>query len=69
MGGLGTGGGQVPPAARDRSGLGVRDVPPASRALVASLCGQADWNALMAALDEARARIEARWAQVKEGKA
>ena len=43
------------------------DVPSASRSLVASLCGQADWNALMAAMDEARARIAARWAKVREG--
>ena len=45
------------------------DVPDASRGLVAGLCGQADWNALMAALDEARARIGARWEQVRKGKA
>lgn len=45
------------------------DVPPASRALVASLCGQPDWNALMAAIDEARARIARRWEQTREGTA
>lgn len=45
------------------------DVPDASRSLVAGLCGQAGWNALMAALDEARARIGARWEQVRKGKA
>jgi glutamate-ammonia-ligase adenylyltransferase len=43
------------------------DVPSASRALVASLCGHDDWNKLMAALDSARARIAARWQQVREG--
>jgi glutamate-ammonia-ligase adenylyltransferase len=44
------------------------DVPAASRSLVASLCGQRDWNALMAALDEARSRIAGRWQQVREGR-
>jgi glutamate-ammonia-ligase adenylyltransferase len=44
------------------------DVPGASRGLVASLCGQPDWNALMAALDEARTRITARWQEVREGR-
>lgn len=43
------------------------EVPAATRALVASLCGQEDWNALLAALDEARARIAARWQQVSGG--
>ena len=42
------------------------DVPAASRALVASLCGQEDWNALMTALDEARVRIAQRWQETKE---
>jgi glutamate-ammonia-ligase adenylyltransferase len=42
------------------------DLPPASRALVASLCGQADWDLLMAALAKARGRIAGRWKQVKE---
>jgi glutamate-ammonia-ligase adenylyltransferase len=36
-----------------------------SRALVASLCGHADWPALVAAMDAARNRISARWAAVK----
>lgn len=45
------------------------DVPEASRALVASLCGQESWNGLLAALDEARARIAARWQRVREGTA
>ncbi|HEU4876241.1 MAG TPA: bifunctional [glutamate--ammonia ligase]-adenylyl-L-tyrosine phosphorylase/[glutamate--ammonia-ligase] adenylyltransferase [Sphingomicrobium sp.] len=35
-----------------------------SRALVASLCGHDDWQALVAAIDAARARISARWAAV-----
>jgi glutamate-ammonia-ligase adenylyltransferase len=43
------------------------EVPAASRALVASLCGQEDWNGLMAALEQARARIAERWQQVREG--
>ncbi|GLR47510.1 bifunctional [glutamine synthetase] adenylyltransferase/[glutamine synthetase]-adenylyl-L-tyrosine phosphorylase [Sphingomonas astaxanthinifaciens] len=38
-----------------------------SRALVASLCGQADWDALVAALDEARARIATRWDKARNG--
>ena len=42
------------------------DLPPASRALVASLCGLEDWDRLMASLDEARGRIAARWNRVKE---
>lgn len=44
------------------------DVPEASRALVASLCGQEHWNKLMEALDEARRRIAERWQQVREGR-
>jgi glutamate-ammonia-ligase adenylyltransferase len=40
----------------------------ASRALVASLCGQSDWDALIAALDEARRRVAARWDKVREGR-
>nr|WP_314442928.1 bifunctional [glutamine synthetase] adenylyltransferase/[glutamine synthetase]-adenylyl-L-tyrosine phosphorylase [uncultured Sphingomonas sp.] len=44
------------------------EVPTASQALVASLCGQADWNGLMTSLDEARARIAARWEKVREGR-
>ncbi|WP_294003439.1 bifunctional [glutamate--ammonia ligase]-adenylyl-L-tyrosine phosphorylase/[glutamate--ammonia-ligase] adenylyltransferase [Sphingomonas sp.] len=39
-----------------------------SRALVASLCGHSDWSGLLAAIDEARQRIAARWAAVREGK-
>lgn len=39
----------------------------ASRPLVASLCGQADWDALLAAIDEARARIAGRWEKVRSG--
>ena len=38
-----------------------------SRALVASLCGQPGWDALVAALDEARARIAARWDKARNG--
>jgi hypothetical protein len=37
-----------------------------SRALVASLCGYPDWPALLAATGEARQRIAARWAAVRE---
>jgi hypothetical protein len=43
------------------------DLPVASRVLVASLCGQKDWNGLMAALNEARARIAQRWQRIREG--
>jgi glutamate-ammonia-ligase adenylyltransferase len=43
------------------------DVPAISRPLVASLCGQGGWDALMTALDEARARIARRWQRVREG--
>ena len=38
-----------------------------SRALVASLCGHADWAGLTAAIGEARARIAARWASTVKG--
>jgi len=38
-----------------------------SRALVAEVCGHADWDALLAAHDAARQRIAALWARVKEG--
>jgi glutamate-ammonia-ligase adenylyltransferase len=41
------------------------EVPNAARGLVASLCGQQDWNTLLAALDMARARNAARWEQVR----
>jgi hypothetical protein len=37
-----------------------------SRALVAGLCGHDDWSALVAAIDDARKRIGARWAAVKK---
>ncbi len=37
-----------------------------SRALVAGLCGHADWPALLAAVAEARQRIAGRWAAVRE---
>jgi len=36
-----------------------------SRTLVASLCGHEDWPSLLAAIDEARHRVAARWAKVK----
>jgi glutamate-ammonia-ligase adenylyltransferase len=42
------------------------DLPPASRTLVASLCGQGDWDGLMAALTGARERIAGRWNRVRE---
>ena len=41
--------------------------PTQSQSLVASLCGHSDWPTLVAAIDEARGRIGARWAAVKEG--
>ena len=37
-----------------------------SRELVASLCGQEGWDALVAAHDAARQRIAALWKQVRE---
>ncbi len=37
-----------------------------SRALLTSLCGQADWDALLAATDAARQRVAGRWAAVKD---
>ncbi|GAA4001488.1 bifunctional [glutamine synthetase] adenylyltransferase/[glutamine synthetase]-adenylyl-L-tyrosine phosphorylase [Sphingomonas humi] len=40
-----------------------------SRALVASLCGQTSWDALVDAMNEARARNARRWQQVREGSA
>jgi glutamate-ammonia-ligase adenylyltransferase len=43
--------------------------PPESRPLVAEVCGHADWDALLAAHDEARQRVAALWDRVKEGKA
>ena len=36
-----------------------------SRGLLASLCGHDDWDALIAAIEAARGRIERRWAQVR----
>ena len=38
-----------------------------SRTLVASLCGQTDWDALVAAMNRARERNLRRWQQVREG--
>ena len=48
--------------------VGTQDMEPAleSRQLVASLCGFGDWPALLAAIDEARHRVAARWAAVRE---
>ena len=43
-------------------------VPPSeSRPLVAEVCGYPDWDALLAAHDEARQRVAALWGRVKEG--
>ena len=39
---------------------------PATRRLVATLCGMDDWQALLAAVDQARQRIAARWAGVRD---
>jgi glutamate-ammonia-ligase adenylyltransferase len=45
-------------------------VPPAeSRPLVAEVCGYPDWDALLAAHDEARQRIAALWQRIKDGEA
>jgi len=41
--------------------------PTASRALVARACGLADWDALLAAHDEARQRVLTLWRQVAAG--
>jgi len=38
--------------------------PPATRPLVAEACGEEDWDALLAAYDEARQRVCALWRQV-----
>ena len=48
--------------------VGTQAMEPAeeSRELVATLCGYDDWPSLLAAVDAARQRIAARWAQVKE---
>ncbi|MEO7503791.1 MAG: glutamine-synthetase adenylyltransferase, partial [Sphingomicrobium sp.] len=45
---------------------GPMEPAPQSRPLVAALCGHADWETLLAAIAEARHRIAARWAAVKE---
>jgi glutamate-ammonia-ligase adenylyltransferase len=47
--------------------VGSKGMEPAaeSRALVATLCGFEDWHSLLAAVDQARQRIAARWAAVK----
>jgi glutamate-ammonia-ligase adenylyltransferase len=51
--------------------VGTDGMEPAeqSQALVASLCGHEDWQALLAAIDGARQRISARWAAVKGSEA
>ncbi|MES2902744.1 MAG: bifunctional [glutamine synthetase] adenylyltransferase/[glutamine synthetase]-adenylyl-L-tyrosine phosphorylase [Pseudomonadota bacterium] len=41
---------------------------PESRALVAEVCGHADWASLLEAHDAARQRIAERWKQVKEAR-
>lgn len=41
---------------------------PASRALVARACGMEDWEALLAAYDEARQSVASLWRQVSEGR-
>lgn len=46
---------------------GAMEPAEASQALVASLCGHESWPALVDAMAEARQRIGARWAEVKEG--
>ena len=43
--------------------------PPESRPLVAEVCGHADWDTLLAAHGEARQRVSALWARVREGEA
>jgi len=50
--------------------VGGKAMEPAeqSRALVASLCGFDDWPSLLAAVDQARQRIAARWDKVKGSK-
>ena len=40
-------------------------IEPESRALVAEVCGHEDWDALLAAHDEARQSIAELWAQRK----
>ena len=48
--------------------VGTQAMEPAekSRELVATLCDHSDWPSLLAAIDEARQRISARWAKVRE---
>ena len=48
--------------------VGTQGMEPAeeSRELVATLCGHSDWPSLLAAVGEARQRISARWAKVRE---
>jgi glutamate-ammonia-ligase adenylyltransferase len=48
--------------------VGTQAMEPAeeSRQLVATLCGHADWPSLLAAIDQARQRISARWARIRE---
>ena len=48
--------------------VGTQAMEPAeeSQELVAALCGYPDWPALLAAIDEARQRTSARWANVRE---
>ena len=48
--------------------VGTQAMEPAeeSRELVATLCGYDDWPSLLAAIGEARQRISARWASVRE---
>ncbi len=41
--------------------------PPESRPLVAEVCGYPDWDALLAAHEEARQRVAALWARIKGG--
>jgi glutamate-ammonia-ligase adenylyltransferase len=45
----------------------VEAVPPATRPLVAAACGHVDWEALLAAHDEARIRVSSLWRRVAEG--
>ena len=47
--------------------VGTQGMEPAeqSQSLVASLCGHEDWPSLLAAVDQARQRISARWVAVK----
>jgi glutamate-ammonia-ligase adenylyltransferase len=50
--------------------VGTQEMEPAeeSRQLVASLCGYADWPALLAAIGRARQRVAGRWAAVRENR-